>query len=81
MCWFPVAQGGRAGAGVGGLEHVAVVGQRVRASHRGLPHTQQVLAGGQGQSVVLGAQIGLRGRERSGRQAGEGGKEEKCPET
>lgn len=81
MCRLPVAQGGRAGAGVGRLEHVAVIWQGVGASHWGLPHTQQVLAGGQGQRVILGAEISLSGRKMWGRQEWKDGKEEKCPET
>lgn len=62
MCGIPLAQGGRAGAGVRRLEHVAVIWQRVGAPHRRLSHAQQVLAGRQGQRVVFGAEISLRGK-------------------
>lgn len=65
MCRVPLAQGGRAGAGVRRLEHVAVIWQRVGASHRRLSHAQQVLAGRQGQCVVFGAEISLRGKKPS----------------
>lgn len=80
MCWVPLAQRGRAGAGVGRLEHVAVVGQGVGAPHRRLPHAEQVLAGRQGQGGVRGAEISLRGKA-SEEGAVAGWEEEQCSET
>lgn len=64
----PIAQGGGAGPGarLGRVEHVAVVGQGVRAAHRRLPDAQQVLAGGQRQRGVPAAQLGLRERGSEG---------------
>lgn len=63
-----VVQGGGAGpaAWLGRVEHVAVVGQGVRAAHRRLPDAQQVLAGGWRQRSVPAAQLGLRERGSEG---------------
>lgn len=51
---------------LGRVEHVAVVGQGVRAAHRRLPDAQQVLAGGRRQRSVPAAQLSLRERGSEG---------------